>query len=53
MPPIRQIPRRTILVGLAVFPLATACGSNAQPTSGQGTAGSQGGPQLVIYKSPT
>jgi|LakMenE01Jun11ns_1017448.scaffolds.fasta_scaffold7050038_1 hypothetical protein len=52
--PIRQIPRRAFLAGLALVPLATACGSrNAQPAAGQTTPANQDGPQLVVYKSPT
>lgn len=54
MPPIRQISRRAILVGLALLPLSTACGStNSQPAAGAVTASNQDGPQIMVYKSPT
>jgi hypothetical protein len=54
MPLFRQIPRRTFLVGLAVFPLATACGANnSQPAASSVTTSNQDGPQIVVYKSPT
>ena len=54
MQSIQQIPRRTFLVGLALLPLATACGStNPQPAASAVTTSNQDGPQIVVYKSPT
>lgn len=42
------IPRRTFLVGLALLPLATACGGREKTVLGP-----QDGPQITVYKSPT
>ena len=42
------ISRRTLLTGLVVLPLATACGGRAKTAFGP-----QDGPQITVYKSPT
>lgn len=50
MPPIHQISRRTFLVGVALLPLATACGAARTSTALPAT---QDGPLITVYKSPT
>lgn len=44
----KPISRRTLLASLALLPLATACGERKQAA-----LGSQAGPQITVYKSPT
>lgn len=54
MLPIKPIPRRAFLVGVALLPLATACGTpSTQRTTNEAATGAQAGPQIVVYKSPT
>lgn len=54
MLPIKPIPRRAFLAGVALLPLATACGARStQRTTNGAASGAQDGPQIVVYKSPT
>ena len=48
MSPNRAISRRTLLAGLALLPLATACNGHQKSTLGP-----QDGLAITVYKSPT
>lgn len=50
MSPTGAISRRTLLAGLVVLPLATACSARGTQSA---AVGPQDGPQITVYKSPT
>lgn len=54
MPLIKQISRRTLLAGVALLPLASACSATKKSSATPATSAvTQDAPLVTVYKSPT